>query len=203
MQMWMIWMFWGVFLAVMFGLITDAVSESKGYAKSWFYAGLFLGPIGLLILLLRPDPSGQVRYVENRPEVIARSRTAETSNGPMPGSGTKDAGTEAEAGSDAGTKETADAEVDPEVNTEVNEGINTEANAGIHPEVNAGTSEGMNGTEKGGAYAAPYLSEGHDAAGTAMEEEADDSASRWICPLCGHKNLKGINWCDACGNARK
>ena len=195
MQMWMIWMFWGVFLAVMFGLITDAVSESKGYAKSWFYAGLFLGPIGLLILLLRPDPSGQVRYVENRPEVIARSRVAETSKGPMPGSGTQDAGTEAAAGSDAGTKETADAEVDTE--------DNTEANAGIHPEVNAGTSEGMNGTEKGGAYAAPYLSEGHDAAGTAMEEEADDSASRWICPLCGHKNLKGINWCDACGNAKK
>ena len=61
MQMWMVWMIWIVFLAVMFGLLADAVSECKGYAKSWFYAGLFLGPIALLILLRKKDPEGQVQ----------------------------------------------------------------------------------------------------------------------------------------------
>ncbi len=66
MQMWMVWMIWIVFLAVMFGLLADAVSECKGYAKSWFYAGLFLGPIALLILLRKKDPEGQVQYVDTR-----------------------------------------------------------------------------------------------------------------------------------------
>jgi hypothetical protein len=56
--MWMVWMIWGVFLAVIFGLITDAVSETKGYAKTWFFYGLLTGPIALLVLLLRPDPEG-------------------------------------------------------------------------------------------------------------------------------------------------
>ncbi len=63
MPMWMVWMIWGVFLAVIFGLITDAVSETKGYAKTWFFYGLLTGPIALLVLLLRPDPEGQVSYI--------------------------------------------------------------------------------------------------------------------------------------------
>ncbi len=66
MQMWMVWLIWGAFLMVLFGLIADAVSVSKGYARSWFYAGLFLGPFAILILLLRPDPRDQVRYIDLR-----------------------------------------------------------------------------------------------------------------------------------------
>ncbi len=63
MQMWMIWMIWGAFLAVIFGLIVNAVSECKGYAKGWFFYGLFFGPIALIVLLTRPDPEGQVSYI--------------------------------------------------------------------------------------------------------------------------------------------
>lgn len=66
MPMWMVWMIWIVFLQVFFALLADAVSECKGYAKSWFYPGLFLGPIAVLILLFRPDPEGQVYYVSDK-----------------------------------------------------------------------------------------------------------------------------------------
>ena len=191
MQMWIIWMLWGVFMAVMFGLITDAVSESKGYAKSWFYAGLFLGPIGLLILLLRPDPAGQVRYVENRPEVIARSRAAEASKGTKPGSDPEDAGADTAAEAHVGMNAATGAGVNAELNAETNAEVNTEVNTGINETINEEV------------HADPYQTEEPKAAGYAAEEEADDSASRWICPLCGHKNLKGISWCDACGNAKK
>lgn len=71
MQMWMVWMIWIVFLAVMFGIIADAISECKGFARSWFYAGLFLGPVAILILLRKPDPEGQVQYVDPK-ETVSR-----------------------------------------------------------------------------------------------------------------------------------
>ena len=71
MQMWMIWMIWIVFLAVMFGIIADAISECKGFARSWFYKGLFLGPVAILILLRKPDPEGQVQYVDPK-EAVSR-----------------------------------------------------------------------------------------------------------------------------------
>ena len=66
MQMWMVWMIWIVFTEVFFGLLADAISECRGYAKSWFYPGLFLGPIAILILLTKPDPEGQIRYIDIR-----------------------------------------------------------------------------------------------------------------------------------------
>ena len=63
MQMWMLWMIWIAFLMVIFGMLADALSVCKGYAKSWIMAGLFLGPIALIILIVRPDPKGQVSYI--------------------------------------------------------------------------------------------------------------------------------------------
>ena len=66
MQMWMVWMIWIVFIQVIFGLLADALSECKGYARSWFYIGLLLGPVAILILLTRPDPEGQVEYIDVR-----------------------------------------------------------------------------------------------------------------------------------------
>ena len=47
------WMQW-VFVGILFGVVTLVAARSRGLTGEWFFIGLFLGPIGLIWVLVTP-----------------------------------------------------------------------------------------------------------------------------------------------------
>ncbi len=43
-----------VFLGLLFGVVTLVAAKSRGHSGMWFFAGLLLGPIGLIWVLVMP-----------------------------------------------------------------------------------------------------------------------------------------------------
>ena len=69
----------GFILALLFAIITVAIGNSKGYSGvGCFFAGLFLGPVAIIILAFLPDKIEQEKERERERET-ARSRAQEQS----------------------------------------------------------------------------------------------------------------------------
>lgn len=69
----------GLILLVLFAIITTAVGNSKGYSGvGCFFAGLFLGPVALIILAFLPNKIEQEQERERERET-ARIRAKEQS----------------------------------------------------------------------------------------------------------------------------
>lgn len=43
-----------VFVGILFGVVTLVAAKSRGLSGVWFFAGLFLGPVGLIWVLVTP-----------------------------------------------------------------------------------------------------------------------------------------------------
>ncbi len=43
-----------VFVGILFGVVTLVAAKSRGLSGKWFFIGLFLGPIGLIWVLVTP-----------------------------------------------------------------------------------------------------------------------------------------------------
>jgi hypothetical protein len=57
----------GFILALLFAIITVAIGNSKGYSGvGCFFAGLFLGPVAIIILAFLPDKIEQEKEREKR-----------------------------------------------------------------------------------------------------------------------------------------
>ena len=69
----------GFILALLFAIITVAIGNSKGYSGvGCFFAGLFLGPVAIIILAFLPDKIEQEKERERERET-ARARAQEQS----------------------------------------------------------------------------------------------------------------------------
>ena len=183
MQMWMVWLLWGAFIAIVFGLLTDVVSGCKGYAKSWFFPGLFLGPIALVILLLKEDPEGQVRYIDYRKSVEEQQRNVmQQSAAQQPDAMQSNAAQQADpVKQEKKIKDLSSEEHTGELKTPGYE-------ADSDPKVE---EQDVIPASMGGA------------AGDQKPEKLEAKEGMWICPVCGADNQDEFSWCLTCGNARQ
>lgn len=76
------WIIGILFWAVIWGVLTDVVGRNRGYGRSCFWMGFFLGLIGFLIALCSRDRTRDEMYANSKQqvEVITQSQPVTASD---------------------------------------------------------------------------------------------------------------------------